>query len=192
MFYCCLYTNDTWSCTPLNKPKHFKNINLKKNWTKILLKVKNIFNSCNNWHVAWKLIADFVVFFTTFEPRHDKTNIMDLRPAWIQTSLRFRAVWTGSMLFAISFSTCYRVCKRTAWILIILRGCAGWSGSMSAANPLCWFCHDAAHFFFVCNAGRVFILHILTLFWIFCGLKVPFAICQLHVFSLFTWKYFTF
>jgi hypothetical protein len=26
------------------------------------------------------------------EPRHDKTNIMDLRPAWIQTSLRIRAV----------------------------------------------------------------------------------------------------
>jgi hypothetical protein len=28
----------------------------------------------------------------TFEPRHDKTNIMGLRPAWIQTSLRIRAV----------------------------------------------------------------------------------------------------
>jgi hypothetical protein len=27
-----------------------------------------------------------------FEPRHDKTNIMGLRPAWIQTSLRIRAV----------------------------------------------------------------------------------------------------
>jgi hypothetical protein len=27
-----------------------------------------------------------------FEPRHDKTNIMVLRPAWIQTSLRIRAV----------------------------------------------------------------------------------------------------
>jgi hypothetical protein len=42
----------------------------------------------------------------TFEPRHDKTNIMGLRPAWIQTSMRIRAVWAGSMLFAISFSTC--------------------------------------------------------------------------------------
>jgi hypothetical protein len=30
-----------------------------------------------------------------------------------------------SLQFAISFSTCYRVCKRTAWILIRLRGC--WS-----------------------------------------------------------------
>jgi hypothetical protein len=26
-----------------------------------------------------------------YEPRHDKTNIMGLRPAWIQTSLRIRA-----------------------------------------------------------------------------------------------------
>jgi hypothetical protein len=34
------------------------------------------------------------------EPRHDKTNIMGLRPAWIPTSLRIRAVWSGSMLFA--------------------------------------------------------------------------------------------
>jgi hypothetical protein len=34
------------------------------------------------------------------EPCHDKTNIMGLRPAWIQTSLRIHAVWSGSMLFA--------------------------------------------------------------------------------------------
>jgi hypothetical protein len=66
------------------------------------------------------------------EPRHVTTNVMRLRPAWIQTSLRIRAVWSGSMLFAISFSTCYRVCQRTAWILIRLRG-------------LSWFCRDAAH-----------------------------------------------
>jgi hypothetical protein len=29
---------------------------------------------------------------TINEPRHDKTNIMRLRPAWIQTSLRIRTV----------------------------------------------------------------------------------------------------
>jgi hypothetical protein len=34
---------------------------------------------------------------------------MGLLPAWIQISLRILAVWSGSMLFAISFSTCYRV-----------------------------------------------------------------------------------
>jgi hypothetical protein len=62
-----------------------------------------------------------------FEPRHDKTNVMRLRPAWI------------------SFSTCIIVCKQTAWILIRLQGCAGWSGSMLVAIALCWFCRDAAH-----------------------------------------------
>jgi hypothetical protein len=30
--------------------------------------------------------------YLTFEPRHDKTNVMRLRPAWIQTSLRICAV----------------------------------------------------------------------------------------------------
>jgi hypothetical protein len=78
------------------------------------------------------------------EPRHDKTNIVRLQPAWIKTSLRIRAVWLGSMLFAISFCTCSRVGKRTAWILIRLRGCGGWSGSMLVANALCWVCRDAA------------------------------------------------
>jgi hypothetical protein len=72
-----------------------------------------------------------------------------LRPAWIKTSLRIRAVLSGFMLFAISFSTCNRVGKRTAWILIRLRVCAGWSGSMLVANPLCWFCYDMAQFCFI-------------------------------------------
>jgi hypothetical protein len=98
--------------------------------------------------------SSFLVSFCRYESCHDKTNIMGLRPAWIQTSLRIRAVWSGSMLFAISFSTCYRICTRTAWMLIRLRGCAGWSGSMLVANPLCFFCHDAAHIIFydiLCN-----------------------------------------
>jgi hypothetical protein len=30
-------------------------------------------------------------------------------------------------------------------LVIRMRGCAGWSGSMLVANPLCWFCRDAAH-----------------------------------------------
>jgi hypothetical protein len=53
-----------------------------------------------------------------YEPCHDKTNIVRLRPAWIQTSLRIRAVWSGSMLFAISFYTCKRVGKQQhgCWI----------------------------------------------------------------------------
>jgi hypothetical protein len=39
------------------------------------------------------------------EPCHDKTNVMRLQPAWIQTSLRIRAVWSESMLFA--YKPCY-------------------------------------------------------------------------------------
>jgi hypothetical protein len=35
----------------------------------------------------WKYLA---ISFSSFEPRHVKTNIMGLRPAWIQTSLRIR------------------------------------------------------------------------------------------------------
>jgi hypothetical protein len=95
------------------------------------------------WHLqASTLLTSEKVIY---EPCHDKTNIVRLRPALIQTSLRIRAVWSGSMLFAISFSTCNRVVKRTAWILIRLCGCAGWSGSMLVANQLCWFCRYVAH-----------------------------------------------
>jgi hypothetical protein len=56
-----------------------------------------------------------------------------LRPAWIQTSLRIRAVWSGSMLFAISFPACYRVCKRTAWIR-----CWSDCADAQAGLDLCW------------------------------------------------------
>jgi hypothetical protein len=47
-------------------------------------------------------------YLETNEPRHDKTNIMGLRPAWIQTSLRIRAIWSGSMLFAYKLYNKYR------------------------------------------------------------------------------------
>jgi hypothetical protein len=36
-------------------------------------------------------IITSIVYELIYEPRHDKTNIMGFRPAWIQTSLRFRA-----------------------------------------------------------------------------------------------------
>jgi hypothetical protein len=80
------------------------------------------------------------LFLYLYEPHHDKTNVMRLRPAWIQPSLRVRAVLSGSMLFAISVSTCYRVGKQTAWLV-------AWSTNLRIriANPLCWFCHGTAH-----------------------------------------------
>jgi hypothetical protein len=43
-----------------------------------------------------------------FEPSHDKTNIVRLPPAWIQTSLRIRAVWSGSILFTHQLYYKYR------------------------------------------------------------------------------------
>jgi hypothetical protein len=36
--------------------------------------------------------VSYVELNSLFEPRHDKTNIVRLLPAWIQTSLRIRAV----------------------------------------------------------------------------------------------------
>ena len=36
---------------------------------------------------------------------------------------------------------------RTAKTLIRLGGCPGGSESSLAAQPFCWFCHDAAHFY---------------------------------------------
>jgi hypothetical protein len=99
------------------------------------------------WERYWiTFYSNHVVYSmdSRYELHHDKTNIMGLRPAWIQTSLRISAVWSWSMLFANSFSTCIRVGKWIAWILIRLRWCSGWFGSMLDANPLCWFCHGVA------------------------------------------------
>jgi hypothetical protein len=70
------------------------------------------------------------------------------------------------MLFAISFSTCYTVCKRTAWILIRLRACACWSGSMLVANTLCWFCLDAAYIVFYLDPNvTIWIIYLIVVKW---------------------------
>ena len=53
-----------------------------------------------------------------YEPRHDKTNKMGVRPAKTQISLK---------------------------TLIRLGGCPGWSESSLGAKPFFWFCHVAAH-----------------------------------------------
>jgi hypothetical protein len=73
------------------------------------------------------------------------------------------AVWSGSMLFTIGFSSCYMVCKQIALILIRLRGWAGWSWSMLVANPLCWFCRDVAHFYLQ-NRTRNIVLRFLYIY----------------------------
>ena len=45
---------------------------------------------------AWLMPA----YAIPYEPRHMKTNIVHLQPAWIQMSLRNRTVSSGSLLFA--------------------------------------------------------------------------------------------
>jgi hypothetical protein len=84
--------------------------------------------------------------YYTFVPRHDKTNIMGLLPAWIQTSLRIRTVWSKDPCCSLSVSL------RAIGFVSEQHGswsdCAGWSGSMLVANPWCWFCHGAAHLSF--------------------------------------------
>jgi hypothetical protein len=78
---------------------------------------KMLNKSCPLWLrvlLEFVLMSMYVTYWDIYEPRHDKTYIMRLRPAWIQTSPSISAVWSGSMLFAISYFTCYWVCKRTA------------------------------------------------------------------------------
>jgi hypothetical protein len=41
---------------------------------------------------VYKVSSEEVYLSSTYELRHDKTDIMGLRPAWIQTSLHIRAV----------------------------------------------------------------------------------------------------
>jgi hypothetical protein len=47
----------------------------------------------------------------TYEPRHDKTNIMGLRPAWIQTSLLIHSL---IRIHAVRLPTLLQVEKLTA------------------------------------------------------------------------------
>ena len=80
-----------------------------------------------------------------FEPRHDKTNKVSVRPAKTQISPGIRPV--GSE---------FAVCMKKPWALkyllsaqrrlIRLGGCPGWSEPSLGAQSLWWFCHVAAHF----------------------------------------------
>ena len=80
-----------------------------------------------------------------YEPRHDKTNKLSVRPAKIQISLGIRPVRS---VFAVRM--------KKAWVLsyplsaqrrlIRLGGCPGWSEL--GENSFCWFCHVVAHILF--------------------------------------------
>jgi hypothetical protein len=53
-----------------------------------------------------------------------------LRPAWIQTNLHIRAVWSGYMLFTYKHYYKFSNWWRTSWFPITLCWCACWSRSM--------------------------------------------------------------
>ena len=78
-----------------------------------------------------------------YEPRHDKTNKMSVRPVKTQISLGIRPVWSGSSLCAQLVAKFTRFLRADSG-LIRLGGCPGWSESLLGAQPNCWFCHVAA------------------------------------------------
>ena len=90
------------------------------------------------------LCVPFNRIIEEFEPRHDKTNKVSVRPAKTQISL---GICRLIRVFA--------VCMKKPWVLsyplsaqrrlIRLGGCPGWSESSLGAQPHCWFCHVAAH-----------------------------------------------
>ena len=87
------------------------------------------------------------VTWTLFEPWHDKTNKMSVRPA------KTRSAWASAQsdqslrcaLNGYLRTQCFFM--RTAKILIKLGGRPGWSESSLGAHSFCWFYHVAAHFF---------------------------------------------
>ena len=85
----------------------------------------------------------------SYEPRHDKTNKMSVRPAKIQISLGIRTVWSESSLSAWrnlgSLATHWahnEDSDQTARM-------PGWSESSLGAHSFCLFCHVAAHNYFL-------------------------------------------
>ena len=82
----------------------------------------------------------------SFEPRHDKTNKMAVRPAKTQISLGIRPVWSASSLSARRKLGSLATIERTAKTRIRLGGCTGWFESSLGAHSFCWFCRVAAHF----------------------------------------------
>ena len=85
--------------------------------------------------------------YITFEPPHDKTNKMSVRPAKTQISLGIRPVWSESSLCVCAQWMAKDPSLWTAKMLIRLGRCPGWSESSQGAQPLCWFCHVVAHLF---------------------------------------------
>ena len=83
--------------------------------------------------------------YKTCEPRHDKTNKKNVRPAKTQISLGILPVWSESSLSAWRTFGALATHWAQAKTLIRLGGRLGWSESSLGAYSFCWFCHVAAH-----------------------------------------------
>ena len=70
-----------------------------------------------------------------YEPRHDKTNKMSVRPAKTQISLGIRPVWSESSLSA----------WRKLWSLATHWAHSEDPESSLGTHSFCWFCHVVAH-----------------------------------------------
>ena len=74
-----------------------------------------------------------------YEPRHDKTNAMSVRPVKTQISLGIRPVWSE-----------FAVRTKKPWVLgyplsAQRRLWSDWAESSLGAHSFCWFCHVVAH-----------------------------------------------
>ena len=95
-----------------------------------------------------------------FEPPHDKSNKMTVHPAKSQISLGIRPIWSESLLCA------QWVAKDPSFLHADSKDWPDWGVAQAdlslrwAHMPFCWFCHDAAHFFFgftcTCLAASIF------------------------------------
>ena len=88
----------------------------------------------------WKSM--FYPLNTSFEPRHDKTNKMAVRPAKTQISLGIRPVWSESSLSALRKLGSLA----TYWAHSEYSDQTGRTESSLGAQSLRLFCHVAAHF----------------------------------------------
>ena len=106
---------------------------------------------CN---VAVDLITNFDTT-SKYEPPHDKTNKMIVRPAKTQISLGIRPVWSESSLSAWrklgSLATHWAHREDSDQT----GRCPGWSESSLGAQSFCWFCHEAAHILKTLDKGKI-------------------------------------
>ena len=120
-----------------------------------VLKVQKItLDSIENFSI-WRVAFSKLIFMQkwlsmdfTFEPPHDKTNKMTVRPAKTLISLGIRPVWSESSL-------CTQWVAKDPSFLHADSEDSDQTGRMPrliymslrwAHKPFCWFCHEVAHF----------------------------------------------